>query len=58
MTPRPRVVEPPAPRPGRVLAWRRAEHDRDRRLHDGARRQRELRELQAARRGDDDPEAA
>jgi hypothetical protein len=57
MTSRLRVVEPPAPRPGRVIAWRREAHERDRRLHDGARRQREIRQALAARR-DDDGDAA
>jgi hypothetical protein len=55
MTPR---VEPPAPPAGRVLAWRHDEHERDRRLHDGARRQREIRQALAARRDDDDGDAA
>jgi hypothetical protein len=58
MTARSRVVEPPPPRPGRVLAWRRDAHERDRALFAGARRQRELRQQQAARRNDDDPEDA
>jgi hypothetical protein len=56
MTPR-HVVEPPPPRPGRVLAWRRDAHERDRHLHDGARRQREIRQALAARH-DDDGDAA
>jgi hypothetical protein len=57
MTPRPTRIAPPAPHPARVLAWRAADHDRDRRLHDGARRQREIRQALAARR-DDDGDAA
>jgi hypothetical protein len=55
MTPR---VEPPAPHPARPLAWRRDAHERDRQLHDGASRQREIRRALAARRDDDDPEGA
>jgi hypothetical protein len=58
MTPRPRLVEPPAPHPARPLAWRHADHERDRALYDRARRQREQRQQQAARRDDDDPGAA
>jgi hypothetical protein len=57
MTPRPRV-EPPTPPAGRVLAWQRDEHERDHQLHRGHRLQRERREGQAARRDDDDPDAA
>jgi hypothetical protein len=59
MTPRPRRVEPSAPHPARPVAWRAANHERDRQLHDGAGRQREQRrQLAAARRDDDDPETA
>jgi hypothetical protein len=58
MTPRLRVIEPPTPHPARVLAWRRDVRERDRQLHAGARRQREIRALQAARRDDDDGDAA
>jgi hypothetical protein len=52
------VVQPPAPHPARLLAWRHVEHARDRQLHDGARRQREIRQALAARRDDDDGDAA
>jgi hypothetical protein len=58
MTPRLRVIAPPPPRPGRVLAWRRDAHERDRALFTGARRQREIRQALAARRDDDDGDAA
>jgi hypothetical protein len=58
MTLRLRVIEPPPPRPGRVLVWRHSQHERDRRLHDGARRQREIRRALAVRRDDDDGDAA
>jgi hypothetical protein len=57
MTPRPRV-EPPTPAAGRVLAWQHALEEHDRQLHDGARRQREHRDALAARRDDDDSDAA
>jgi hypothetical protein len=57
MTPRPRITSPIQPA-AHVVDQRRAEHDRDRALFEGARRQREIRESQAARRDDDDGNAA
>jgi hypothetical protein len=57
MTPRLRVTSP-IPHPARILAWHRDDRERDRRLHDGAGRQREIRQRQAARRDDDDGDAA
>jgi hypothetical protein len=51
-------IGPTILRPCRIVDHWRAEHERDRALFAGARRQREIRELQAARRDDDDGDAA